>query len=79
VGFRYTAERIAGGYVVAGYVRNLPDGRVLLVAEGEREEVEGLLDQVRREVGGIRDVSVDRSSADGEFGCPAAGALRIRY
>ena len=46
VGFRYTARRIAQGYAVAGYVRNLPDGTVELVAEGEPGEVERFLDAV---------------------------------
>jgi acylphosphatase len=40
VGFRFTVKRVATGYEVAGVVRNLPDGRVELVAEGERNELE---------------------------------------
>jgi acylphosphatase len=43
VGFRYTAHGIAAGYAVAGYVRNLPDGSVELVAEGEAEAVDSFL------------------------------------
>jgi acylphosphatase len=39
VGFRYTARRVAEGYAVTGLVENLPDGRVLVVAEGEPGEV----------------------------------------
>lgn len=35
VGFRYTVHNIARGFPVAGFVRNLSDGRVELVAEGE--------------------------------------------
>ena len=31
VGFRYTAHGLAQGYDVAGYVRNLPGGEVVLV------------------------------------------------
>ncbi len=38
VGFRYSARRIAAGFEVVGYVRNLSDGRVELVACGEAEE-----------------------------------------
>jgi acylphosphatase len=34
VGFRYTTQRIAQQHAFAGFVRNLPDGRVQLVAEG---------------------------------------------
>ena len=46
VGFRYTARRIAQGYDVAGYVRNLPDGTVELVVQGEPGEVERFLNAV---------------------------------
>ena len=37
VGFRYTTKSVANGFEVTGTVRNLTDGRVELVAEGERE------------------------------------------
>lgn len=43
VGFRYTARGLARGYPVTGYVRNLPDGSVELVAEGEGVAVEEFL------------------------------------
>jgi acylphosphatase len=46
VGFRYTAQRLAGRFPVAGYVRNLPDGTVELVAEGEADWVEAFLEAV---------------------------------
>jgi acylphosphatase len=48
VGFRYTTRGIAQGFSVAGFVRNLPDGQVELVAEGTAEEVERFLDAVSR-------------------------------
>jgi acylphosphatase len=47
VGFRYSARRVAAGFDLAGYVRNLPDGRVELVASGDEEEVDGFLQAVR--------------------------------
>ncbi len=40
VGFRYSVKTVAAGFEVSGTVRNLPDGRVELVAEGSREELE---------------------------------------
>ena len=40
VGFRYTAKTVARGYEVKGLVRNLLDGRVELVAEGTRDELD---------------------------------------
>jgi acylphosphatase len=40
IGFRYTTKVTACGFEVTGTVRNLPDGRVELLAEGERMELE---------------------------------------
>src|SRR2546422_59448 len=54
VGFRYTTKMLARGYEVTGVVRNLADGRVELLAEGERAELDafrqGILDS---ELGGL--------------------------
>jgi acylphosphatase len=47
VGFRYSARRVAAGFDVAGYVRNLSDGRVELVASGEPGEVDDFLQALR--------------------------------
>jgi len=66
VGFRYTAQHLARQFAVTGYVRNLPDGRVHLVAEGSAEEVVGLLDAIRSTFGpAIHHVE--------EMVCPATG------
>lgn len=51
VGFRYTVKQVAAGYAVTGTVRNLADGRVELVAEGARDELEAFRQ-------GIRDVGL---------------------
>jgi acylphosphatase len=52
VGFRYTAKTVATGYEVTGTVRNLPDGRVELVAEGSKDELDAFLEGIREsEVG----------------------------
>lgn len=47
VGFRYTTKSVATGYEVTGMVRNLPDGRVELIAEGARDELEGFQQGIR--------------------------------
>jgi len=39
VGFRYTTLQVSKEYEVAGYVKNLADGRVLLELEGDKREV----------------------------------------
>ncbi len=71
-----TAQRLAQPLGVRGYVRNLPDGGVELVAEGDPTEVESLLEAVRRHFGGfIRDVQVIVETPDE----PPAGEFTIRY
>jgi len=65
VGFRYTSKTVAAGYEVTGTVRNLPDGRVELVAEGARAELEAFRTAIREAglSGLIRDESVAWSDA----------------
>ena len=66
VGFRYTAQSIAKGYDVVGYVQNLPDGRVKLVAEGARHQIDRFLDDL---AGRMEDHIQDQHRSDG----PATG------
>ena len=47
VGFRATTLRIAARHAVTGFVQNLPDGRVLVVVEGEADEIGRFLADVR--------------------------------
>lgn len=48
VGFRYFALEVAQLEGLTGWVRNLPDGRVEIQAEGEREAVDRLERHIRR-------------------------------
>lgn len=69
VGFRYTVRTVATGFEVSGTVRNLPDGRVELIAEGERAELNAFREAVRNEgLGGlIRQETQTWSQATGGF------------
>ncbi len=49
VGFRYTVKSVATGFEVTGSVRNLPDGRVELVAEGAPNELKAFQQAIRDE------------------------------
>jgi acylphosphatase len=51
VGFRYTAQALAADYAVAGTVRNLDNGDVELVAEGEEDQVTTFLRAVAVQMG----------------------------
>jgi len=48
VGYRVFAERCARRLRLAGYVVNLPDGRVRVHAEGDRSSLETLLTELRQ-------------------------------
>jgi acylphosphatase len=68
VGFRYTVRNIASQYNVAGYVKNLADGRVELVMEGPTQEMDHLLDEVQNRMNGfIRNFDSAEFPATGEF------------
>jgi len=47
VGFRYTVLRLAQGYAVTGYVKNMSDGTVHLYVEGAPAEIAELLRAIR--------------------------------
>ncbi|MEM9443872.1 MAG: acylphosphatase [Verrucomicrobiota bacterium] len=42
VGFRYSVKQIASGFEVSGYVRNLMDGRVECLIQGDNAEVKAM-------------------------------------
>lgn len=51
VGFRATAVEIAKGFPVTGWVKNLADGRVQLLVEGNEEPVKNFLEAIRKRWG----------------------------
>ncbi len=68
VGFRYTARRVAERFPVAGFVRNLADGRVQVVAEGSAEALDGFLSELQQEMADhISRTDVADGPASGEF------------
>ena len=48
VGFRFFVRRLAHQYGLSGYVRNLPNGKVEIEAEGARGLLQDFLKEVRR-------------------------------
>jgi acylphosphatase len=69
VGFRYTTRRIASRFVVTGYVRNLPDGKVRVIAEGRGTELQRFFDAVEAELGHyIRQKEQTTAAVTGEYG-----------
>ena len=75
VGFRFSVERTARSRGVAGWVRNRPDGAVEAVFEGERADVEALVDFCRHGPRGaeVERIDVAAESAEGLAGFQVAG------
>lgn len=68
VGFRYQTCDVASGHAVTGYVRNLPDGRVQLVVEGEATALDAFLAAIRQRMARyIESESRRDAAATGEF------------
>ena len=47
VGFRWFAQRQAEQYGVVGWIRNLPDGRVEVFAQAEKEVLDAFCERLR--------------------------------
>jgi acylphosphatase len=74
--FRSETKHKADRYDVKGWVRNLPDGRVEAVFEGEEEAVKALIEFCKRGPSGARITNVDLrwENSTGEF-----DAFKVRY
>lgn len=74
--FRHETRLMAIRNNVTGWVRNLPDGRVEAVFEGERENVEAMINFCRRGPPGavVKNVEVIWENPTGEF-----KSFQIRY
>jgi acylphosphatase len=68
VGFRYTVRRLSAAYKIGGYVQNLPDGRVNVVAEGTSAELDRFLAAIRAAMSqNIDQEQSETSQATAEF------------
>jgi acylphosphatase len=70
VGYRYFVTGCAQATGVNGYVKNQPDGSVLIVAEGEQEALDVFVQMVKAERDAVIRVdvfSVTMEEANGEF------------
>ena len=52
VGFRWTAARLARNHAVVGYVKNLPNGSVEVVAEGPAGDIDSFLSDIEQAMRG---------------------------
>lgn len=69
VGFRHFTKKVARELGVKGYVKNLPDGRVFIVAEGDENQLEKFLSNIRKgpPLAIVKKIYVEKKPATGEF------------
>lgn len=69
VNFRYHTKREADKYNVFGWIKNLSDDEVEAVFEGEREDLEKVIDFCKRgpSLARVDDIKIDYENFKGEF------------
>ena len=68
VGFRFTAHSIARGWELKGFVRNLPDGSVEMLAQGRAEDIEGCLSDIGETfAGSISETRIEDVEPDNRY------------
>lgn len=74
--FRYYAQRRAEELGVTGWVRNLSDGRIEAIFEGDDADVDSIVNWFRHGPPGalVREFSIDQQPYRGEFGDFSVGA-----
>ena len=75
VGFRYRAKEIADSLKIAGFVKNLSDGRVELVIQGDKKMLESLVSNLKREF--VQNIKKTEISWDNDF--QKLSNFEIRY
>ncbi|HAF62334.1 MAG TPA: acylphosphatase [Anaerolineaceae bacterium] len=69
VGFRFFAMQAAWSHEICGWVRNRSNGDVEVLAEGNREALDALLEELKRgpSSASVQDVNVEWLPFQGEF------------
>ncbi|MFW6140243.1 MAG: acylphosphatase [Acidobacteriota bacterium] len=67
--FRDFAQRMASSLGVTGWVKNLPDSRVEVLAEGKEEKINQLIESLRQgpQLARVEDLDVKREEYKGEY------------
>jgi len=68
VGFRWRVSQIAKSFPCTGYVKNLPDGSVELLIEGEKYEAQRMVQTINLEMKGFwYEKTMDEREVDSQF------------
>jgi acylphosphatase len=68
VGFRFTAHRLARLNQLKGYIRNLPDGTVEMLAQGYTEDVDNCITDIKEYFAGyVRETKIEELPIDPRY------------
>ena len=68
VGFRFTARRAAQRRQLTGYVRNMPNGSVEMLAQGQAEEVDDCIQDIKEYFSGyVKEVKIEEIPVDAKY------------
>ena len=68
VGFRFTAHRMANRHQLTGFVRNLPDGTVEMLAQGSAEDIDDCIRDMKESFTGyLREAVIQEVPPDPRY------------
>lgn len=68
VGFRFTAYHIANRYKLTGFVRNVMDGTVEMLAQGRPEDIDNCIQDIENSFTGyIRETNIEETTFDPQY------------
>jgi len=68
VGFRFTAYHIASRHQLTGFVRNVPDGSVEMLAQGQPQDIDDCVEDIKNDFAGyIRETRIDEVSPNPRY------------
>lgn len=68
IGFRFTALRIANRYQLTGLVRNLMNGSVEMLAQGDSDDIDDCLRDIKEALAGyIRETKIEEIPLDSRY------------
>jgi acylphosphatase len=68
VGFRFTAHRMAQRHQLTGFVRNLPNGTVEMLAQGPARDIDDCIEDIKGYFGDyIRETETQETPADPKY------------
>jgi len=68
VGFRFTAHRMASRHQLTGFVRNLPDGTVEMLAQGPARDIDDCIQDIKEYCGDyLRETRIQEIPTDPKY------------